>query len=82
MILVSEADIFLSESLRILAKHLSQVRLAMDLHLSQNSISRYENIEREAGYETLILIADYFHVSLDYLLGRTDNPNSEPTHKH
>ena len=64
------------------AKHLSQVRLAMDLHLSQNSISRYENIEREAGYETLILIADYFHVSLDYLLGRTDNPNSEPTHKH
>lgn len=64
------------------AKHLSQVRLAMELHLSQNSISRYENIEREAGYETLILIADYFHVSLDYLLGRTDNPNSEPTHKH
>lgn len=64
------------------AKHLSQVRLAMDLHLSQNSISRYENIEREAGYETLILIADYFHVSLDYLLGRTDTPNSEPTHKH
>lgn len=64
------------------AKHLSQVRLAMDLHLSQNSISRYENIEREAGYETLILIADYFHVSLDYLLGRTNNPNSEPTHKH
>ncbi|WP_288542968.1 helix-turn-helix domain-containing protein [uncultured Clostridium sp.] len=82
MILVSEADIFLSESLRILAEHLSQVRLAMNLHLSQNSISRYENIEREAGYETLILIADYFHVSLDYLLGRTDNPNSEPTHKH
>ncbi|WP_294338708.1 helix-turn-helix domain-containing protein [uncultured Clostridium sp.] len=82
MILVSKADIFLSESLRILAEHLSQVRLAMNLHLSQNSISRYENIEREAGYETLILIADYFHVSLDYLLGRTDNPNSEPTHKH
>ena len=57
------------------AKHLSQLKLAMDLHLSQNSISRYENHEREAGYETLILIADYFHVSLDYLLGRTDNPD-------
>lgn len=56
------------------AKHLSQLKLAMDLHLSQNSISRYENLEREAGYETLILIADYFQVSLDYLLGRTDNP--------
>ena len=57
------------------AKHLSHLKLAMDLHLRQNSISRYENIEREAGYETLILIADYFQVSLDYLLGRTDNPD-------
>lgn len=56
-------------------RHLSQVRLALDLNLSQNSISRYENLEREAGYDTLIMIADYFHVSLDYLLGRTDNPH-------
>lgn len=60
------------------AKHLSQVKLAMDLNLSQNSISRYETVEREAGYETLILIADYFHVSLDYLLGRTDDPRMNP----
>ena len=56
------------------ARHMSQVRLAMELDLTQNSISRYENMEREAGYETLIRIADYFHVSLDYLLGRTDTP--------
>ena len=55
-------------------RHMSQVRLAMELNLTQNSISRYENMEREAGYETLIRIADYFHVSLDYLLGRTDTP--------
>lgn len=60
------------------AKHLSQIKLAMDLNLSQNSISRYETMEREAGYETLILIADYFHVSLDYLLGRTDDPRMNP----
>lgn len=57
------------------ARHLSQVRLAMELNLSQNSISRYENREREAGYETLVAIADYFQVSLDYLLGRTDDPH-------
>lgn len=57
------------------AKHISQVRLAMDLNLNQNSISRYETEEREAGYATLILIADYFQVSIDYLLGRTDNPD-------
>lgn len=57
------------------AWHLSQVRLAMELNLSQNSISRYENREREAGYETLVAMADYFQVSLDYLLGRTDQPD-------
>ena len=57
------------------ARHLSQVRLAMELTLSQNSISRYENREREAGYETLVAMADYFQVSLDYLLGRTDQPD-------
>lgn len=47
----------------------------MDLNLNQNSISRYETGEREADYATLIALADYFHVSLDYLLGRTDNPD-------
>ena len=42
--------------------------------MNQNSISRYETEEREADYNTLIAIADYFNVSIDYLLGRTDNP--------
>ncbi len=55
-------------------KGISQVKLAMDLFLSQNSISRYESGEREANYETLIKIADYFDVSIDYLLERTNNP--------
>lgn len=56
------------------ARKLSQVRLAIDLNMNQNSISRYENGEREADYITLINFADYFDVSVDYLLGRTDNP--------
>ena len=55
-------------------RRLSQITLAMELNLSQNSISRYETGEREADYATLIAIADYFGVSVDYLLGRTDNP--------
>lgn len=46
----------------------------MDLDMNQNSISRYENHEREADYATLIAFANYFNVSIDYLLGRTDNP--------
>lgn len=51
---------------------ISQVRLAIDLNMNQNSISRYESGVREADYKTLIAFADYFNVSLDYLFGRTD----------
>lgn len=53
---------------------ISQLKLAMDLNMNQNSISRYENGVREADYKTLIAFADYFDVSVDYLLERTDNP--------
>lgn len=53
-------------------RKISQLKLALDLNMNQNTVSRYENLEREADYETLIKIADYFDVSLDYLLGRTD----------
>lgn len=56
-------------------KGISQLKLAMDLGMNQNTVSRYENGVREADYATLIQIADYFHVSVDYLLERTDNPN-------
>ena len=53
---------------------ITQLKLAMDLNISQNTISRYETGEREADYTTLIRLADYFNVSLDYLLERTDDP--------
>ncbi len=53
---------------------ISQLKLAIDLNMNQNSISRYENGIREADYRTLIAFADYFQVSLDYLLERTDRP--------
>ena len=53
-------------------RNISQLKLALDLNMNQNSISRYENLEREADYETLIKFADYFQVSLDFLLGRSD----------
>ena len=52
---------------------ISQLKLALDLNMTQNTISRYENLEREADYKTLIKFADYFGVSVDYLLGRTEN---------
>lgn len=53
-------------------RNISQLKLALDLNMNQNTISRYENMEREADYATLIRLADYFDVSLDYLLGRSD----------
>lgn len=56
------------------SRGITQLKLAMDLNISQNTISRYETGEREADYATLIRIADYFNVSIDYLLERTDDP--------
>lgn len=61
------------KELRI-SRGVSQLKLALDLNMNQNSISRYENGVRQADYETLIAFADYFNVSIDYLLERTDNP--------
>ncbi len=54
------------------ARGITQLKLALELNMNQNTISRYESGKREAGYAELILIADYFGVSLDYLLERTD----------
>ena len=41
-------------------RRISQQKLAIDLCMNQNSISRYENGTREADYKTLIQFADYF----------------------
>ena len=56
------------------SKKISQLKLELDLNMNQNSISRYETGEHQADYKTLIALADYFNVSIDYLLERTDNP--------
>ena len=59
------------------AKGISQLKMAMDLSTNQNTISRYETGEREPGIAELIRIADYFNVSIDYLLERTNNPTMQ-----
>ena len=56
------------------ARRITQLKMALDLDMSQNTISRYESGEREPGFAELIRIADYFRVSIDYLVGRTDDP--------
>ena len=71
---MSRGDIMRLKELRK-RQGISQLKLAMDLNMNQNSISRYESGVREADYATLIKFADYFNVSVDYLLERTDNPD-------
>lgn len=56
------------------SRGISQVRLAIDLNTNQNTISRYETGDREPGINELIQIADYFNISVDYLLERTNVP--------
>jgi transcriptional regulator with XRE-family HTH domain len=42
--------------------------------LSKSVISKYERGERQPKLETLILLADFFECSIDYLVGRSDYP--------
>lgn len=51
-----------------------QYQLAELLHVSQNTYSQYETGVIELTPEKLILLADFYDVSIDYLLGRTENP--------
>lgn len=53
-------------------KSLSQRELAKTLHLSPSTIAMYETGQREPDSETLKKIADFFDVTIDYLMGRSD----------
>lgn len=69
----------LGERLRRLRESvkLSQVKMAELLGVKQSSINRYEQGQSAPSLETLVRYADYFDVSLDYLLARTDNPQGK-----
>lgn len=55
--------------------NLSQKELAKILNISNSTLSQYESNVRVPSDDIKILIADYFNVSLDYLLGRSSNPH-------
>ncbi|WIF95021.1 helix-turn-helix domain-containing protein [Caminicella sporogenes] len=59
-------------------KNITQSELANILNKSRSTIAGYEINDRMPDFETLTKIADFFNVSIDYLLGRTDiqNPNN------
>ena len=66
-----------AERLRILRRemNLSQNQLADIFETTQRRISYWESGKIEPDLYSLWKIADFFDVSIDYLLGRTDNPN-------
>ena len=54
---------------------LTQKQLAANAGISEMSIRFYENRRRQPACDALVALADAFNVSLDYLVGRSDNPN-------
>ncbi len=54
---------------------LSQTEFAKIIGVSRSCIGMYETGQREPDFETLETIADYFNVTMDYLLGKTNIPN-------
>lgn len=60
---------------------LTQNELAKILNISRTAVSGYEAAGVEPSYEILNKIADFFNVSVDYLLGRTDIPTAYPLSK-
>lgn len=51
---------------------LTQAKLSEYLHIKQNTYSQYENGQRQVPLDILIALADYYNVTLDYLVGRTE----------
>lgn len=64
------------QDLRKQAK-LSQDDLAKIVHVHQTAVSQWETGKTYPDTSTLILLADYFNVSIDYILGRSDNPDTK-----
>ena len=61
-----------SERLRQLrtARDLSQMEFSKQIGISKSSVNMYERGERELPLWAAIKLADYYHVTLDYLVGR------------
>lgn len=61
------------KALRI-SKGLTMEALAKEIHGTKAAIGNFENMNKKPSLDALIALADYFDVSLDYLVGRSDDP--------
>ncbi len=66
----------MKNNLRLLrkSKGYTQIAVQMKTGIEQALLSKFENGERVPPTETLIRLADFYDVSIDYILCRTDNP--------
>lgn len=56
------------------SKGITQIALQMQTGIEQSLISKFESGERIPPTETLLILADFYNVSIDYILCRTDKP--------
>ena len=56
------------------ARKLTQIALQMHTGIEQALLSKYETGERIPPTDTLLILADFYNVSIDYTLCRTENP--------
>lgn len=55
------------------ALNVTQSKVAGDLDIGQDALSQYENGARTPSFTVVVKLADYYHVSTDYLVGRSNN---------
>ena len=55
-------------------KEKTQLQVQIETGIEQALLSKYENGLRIPPTDTLMILADYYGVSMDYIMGRTDNP--------
>lgn len=56
------------------SRNLTQKEVADSVGMAPMAYQRYEYGTREPAYQKLIALADFYDVSLDYLVGRSDDP--------
>lgn len=57
------------------SRKMTQIALQMQTGIEQALLSKYENGSRVPPTETLLILAEFYSVSIDYILCRTDKPN-------
>ena len=73
---IEEGGIFMDNNLKLLrkARKKTQLQVQMDTGIEQALLSKYENNIRIPTTEALMIFADYYNVSMDYIMKRTENP--------